>query len=220
MLAPSCAGAPHGKPWLGHEPAPAAGVEDSPLQVSSAPQPLVGAAWRAFTLPAHSLRVSLPEGAAWKGGNDGTFWRATHDATQSSLLVKRWREGSLVDASDCERQVLLWKPQLERPSVTADETLRMQALGTYHTDVSLYVTDEHHPRNVVSARLVAYGGSLRECFCFVYSTQAPVSPLSRSILRTRLQVMLQALQRAQLASALDGPAHLQRPTLRTGPRAP
>src|SRR5690606_30831809 len=166
------------------------------------PAPLVDAAWRAYALPSHSLRVYLPEGQHWTSGVDGTFWRANHEATGSTLLVKRWREGRLVDARDCEQQALLWKPVMQRPKSVALQNSRLQTLGDYYSDASTYI-DAEQKAGLVRGTLIAHGASVRDCFSFWFSTQANVSPQSAEVVEARLKVMYRALQRMELNTAAD-----------------
>lgn len=169
---------------------------------TASPAPLVDAAWRAYSLPSHSLRIYLPEGQHWTSHVDGTFWRARHEATDSTLLVKRWREGRLVDARDCEQQALLWKPVMQRPHVVALQDSRLQTLGGYHAHASTYI-DTEPKAGLIQGTLIAHGASVRDCFSFWFSTRANVSPQSAEVVRTRLQLMYRALQRLERNTAAD-----------------
>jgi hypothetical protein len=51
------------------------------------------------------------------------------------------------------------------------------------------------------AQLTASGAAIRECFSYVYRTQAPRSPLGRAVVTQRLDVMREALDATRVTGA-------------------
>lgn len=116
------------------------------------------------------LAVPLPEAGAWRVDDRSGLWLvASHAPSQSTLLVRSWREGSVVDHRGCEREVRLWRPDL----VGRDETdlggrRELGRPARFDTEVGFSVRRDGAALEAVAA---AFGANVRRCVAFVFVTR-------------------------------------------------
>lgn len=162
--------------------------------------PLTAATFSQRLAPEQSLALALPEASLWQMRNEGTYTRAAHAETASELWVKRWRQGEVVSAANCEAQSLLWRPELGAPSelhAPSSSTPILHAPADYHTHVDVRIWADGETWR---GQLTATGAAIRECFAYVYRTRAPRSALGRAVVEQRLGVMRRALEATRVTS--------------------
>lgn len=169
-------------------------VPSSPVPdplVPDALSPLTETATGWVAANSQSLALALPEPMLWKVRRVGTYFHASHADTRSELWVKRWRQGELTSAARCQTQSLLWRPKLAAPQTAPLRTTTLRVANDYHTEVNVHVWSDGETWR---AQLTASGASIRDCFAYVYRTDAPRSPLGRAIVEQRANAMLSALR--------------------------
>lgn len=165
-----------------------------PVPAHAALSPLTETAIAWVAASSQSLSLALPESMLWRTGRVGTYFHATHAETHSELWVKHWRQGVLTTAAQCQAQSLLWRPLLAPPDAAARATV-LHAPLDYHTQVNVSVWPEGETWR---AQLTASGAAIRDCLVYVYRTDAPRSPLGRTVVEQRVSAMLSALEATRL----------------------
>lgn len=154
------------------QPEPASPVAASPraasLQVRSAPPASLDGPARSVRVATQALRFELPDALRWRAVKQDTWTAFEHAATRSHLEFKRWHQGELVDARDCEAQALLWKPALVRPAGAPFERRAGVWPAGYRGELAVYVSQQGSEL-VGEVRL--YSAQLRECFAVYFTTR-------------------------------------------------
>jgi hypothetical protein len=169
--------------------APAATAPASPGDDATAPL----ARYRSKRL---HVSLPLPDGHAWRiDDHSRPELVATHDATRSRVVVSVFNAGQLVGRAQCEelgRQRRLVPSGELRP--LEDATTFTE--GTYDTRIVVALEPEA-PDGALRGHVMAFGGFLRKCYVFVYSTEVR-SAAEESTLASRL-----ALARSRVLGGLE-----------------
>ncbi len=151
----------------------------APAPSASAPGPS-SASFTADARPlpvyrSHRLELSLPlpDGKAWRiDDHSQPELVATHAPTRSRVAVAVFYAGELVGRARCEELSRARKLVPEAAPGTArtveDEVAITQ--GTFDTRIEVVVEPGSGPEGALGGRVMAFGGFLRKCFAFVYST--------------------------------------------------
>jgi hypothetical protein len=186
------------------EPAPVTlpPVRPPPL----APPPasdLSGGKWGEF----HSLRfdvsLPLPDGTGWRIDDRSTPWlRSLHKESASTLLVRTWHEGDVVNRDRCEERARSWA---KLPAREGADIVRKEPIDVppgFDTVVELGVLPTK-PGAPLDAFALAFGGWAHRCFAYVYTTTAS-GPDAERVIGSRLAVMVDgSLGKLRLESDLD-----------------
>jgi hypothetical protein len=142
------------------------------------------------------LSLPLPDGRAWRiDDHSQPELVATHAASQSRVVVAVFGAGELVGRAQCEalaRSRNLVPTGDLRP--LEDENTFTQ--GTFDTRIAVALEPEG-PDGVLRGHVMAFGGFLRKCYAFVYSTEV-ASSSDASTLASRL-----ALARSRVLGGLE-----------------
>jgi hypothetical protein len=142
------------------------------------------------------LSIPLPDGHAWRiDDHSQPELVATHAPTSSRVVVSAFNAGELVGRAQCEEQARARKLVPDGDlRVLEDETTFTQ--GTYDTRIEVAVAPQG-PDSPLRGHVMAFGGFLRKCYVFVYSTEVG-SASAESVLAARL-----ALARSRVLGGLE-----------------
>jgi hypothetical protein len=119
------------------------------------------------------LSLPLPDGKAWRiDDHSQPELVATHAATASKILVSVFNAGELVGRARCEELALEKHlvPDVGSKTVRVVEDEVAITQGEFDTRIEVVVRADGGPESLLIGRLMAFGGFLRKCFVFVYST--------------------------------------------------
>ncbi len=171
---------------------PAAGSPPAPADFRDDPRPL--ARYHSRRL---ALSIPLPEGAAWRiDDHSRPELFATHGATHSTITLAVFHADALVGRSQCEdlaRDRHLAPTEALRP--LADEVTMTQE--TFDTHVRVALASGGSPQAPLVGYVMAFGGFLRKCYVFVFSTRVD-DAAQEPILSSRL-----AFARARILGGLE-----------------
>jgi hypothetical protein len=112
----------------------------------------------------------VPEVTTWTiDDRSGRWLVAAHPASQSTLFVRSWREGAVVDHRACERAARLWRPDLfgQDESQLVDRR-PVSAPQRFDTEVGFTVRRDG---GVLQAIAAAVGANVRQCVALVFVTR-------------------------------------------------
>ena len=146
-----------------------------------------------------ALSLPLPDGRAWRiDDHSQPGLVATHTPTRSRLEVSVFPSDHLVGRSQCED--LARSRRLVPDEGSAERTVEDEVTITQETfDTRIRVTLEpgSGPDRSLGGRVMAFGGFLRKCFAFVYSTEVD-AVTDEAVLSSRL-----AFVRARILGGLE-----------------
>jgi hypothetical protein len=148
------------------QPATAPPVRPAAIAFPDDPAPLPR-----FHSKRFSLHLPLPDGKAWRiDDHTRPELVATHEATRSKVMVAVLHADELVGRSQCEALArdrgLVPKGDLR----TLDEETGI-TLETFDTHTVVAVEAGSQPDQPLVGHVMAFGGFLRKCFVFDFSTQ-------------------------------------------------
>jgi hypothetical protein len=144
-----------------------------------------------------AVSIPLPDGRAWRiDDHSQPELVATHPPTRSKVMVAVFRADELVGRAQCEA---LSRDRKLVPTgdlrTLEDETATIQQ--TFDTRVWVAVQPGARPEQTLVGYVLAFGGFLRKCFAFVFSTQVD-SASEEPVLSSRL-----AFARARVLGGLE-----------------
>lgn len=112
--------------------------------------------------------------------DSGSPWiEATHDAAESKLLVRTWREPGTVSRARCEAQARLWRDVPERERAEIVERRRIDVPPGFDTVVEVGILDPGRRAKgkpageaAINGFAMAFGGWAHKCFVYVFTTSA------------------------------------------------
>jgi hypothetical protein len=120
------------------------------------------------------LTLPLPDGRAWRiDDHSGPDLVATHEPTRSSLVVSVFATGELVGRARCEelaRSRRIVPDDGSRARRTVEDQVAITQV-TYDTRIVVTLEPGSGPGRSLTGRVMAFGGFLRKCYAFVYSTE-------------------------------------------------
>ncbi len=138
-----------------------------------------------------ALALPLPDGRAWRiDDHSRPELVATHAPTRSRLVVSVFSVNELVGRAQCEELARSRKlvpesdPKSER--VVEDQVAITQQ--TFDTRVEVVLETGNGPDRALGGRVMAFGGFLRKCYAFVYSTEVDAAS-DEAVLSSRLAVV-------------------------------
>jgi hypothetical protein len=146
------------------------------------------------------LSLPLPDGHAWRiddHSQEGLV--ATHAPTRSRVLVAVFAADELVGRSKCEELArarrLVGDAEASAPRTVEDQVAITQ--GTYDTRIEVTLRPGSGPDGALGGRVMAFGGFLRKCYVFDYSTEVEAAT-DEAVLSSRL-----AFVRARVLGGLE-----------------
>jgi hypothetical protein len=144
-----------------------------------------------------ALSLALPDGHAWRiDDHSRPELVATHAPTHSKIVVLVVRTEELVGRKQCEAFARDRKlvPKSELTTIEDADTVTQE---TFDTRVWVALEASHGPAAPIVGHVMAFGGFLRKCFVFDYSTSVD-GPAEEAVLSARL-----AYARARILSGLS-----------------
>ena len=127
--------------------------------------------WGTLVSSRFFVALPLPDAREWRVDDTSGRWlAAAHLPSKSMLLVRSWREGSVVDHRACEAAARSYRPDLlgRDESALADRR-PLGAPEGFDTEVAFSVSRNKGALGGVAA---AFGARVRQCLVMVYATRA------------------------------------------------
>jgi hypothetical protein len=178
-------------------PAPPAAQPVSPAAVSF---PEDGRPLQRYRSRRLALSLPLPDGRAWRiDDHSQPSLIATHAPTRSRIVVSVFSASELVGRAQCEElarsRKLVPEDEPRARRTVADEVAITQE--TFDTRVEVTLEPGSGPARSLGGRVAAFGGFLRKCYAFVYSTEVD-DAADEAVLSSRL-----AFVRARVLGGLE-----------------
>jgi hypothetical protein len=153
-------------------PPPAAKMLPAPVTAASvaAAGGFADRDWGVVASQRFLLAVPVPEATAWTADDRSERWLvAVHRASQSTLLLRSWREGAVVDHRACESAARLGRPDLfgHDESQLVDRRT-VAAPDRFDTEVGFMVRRDNGALQAIAA---AVGANVRQCIALVFVTR-------------------------------------------------
>jgi len=173
-------------------------VEQKPVQAPTAPDgsSLLDSSshWPRFVSTRFGISLALPDGKAWTiDDHTKPFLFATHEASQSSLVVRAWSDDDLMSRQRCEtrtRELGIF-PDAELETVADDHVTEPAGY-----DTRLWIAIDPRGSRGLVGHVIAVGGHVRRCIFFHFETVVPAG--KEDVLTSRL-----ALARARIWKGLE-----------------
>jgi hypothetical protein len=156
------------------------------------------------------LTLVLPDrpGFAIDDAPPSTWLRATHPASRSLVLVKRWRAQGPASPEKCRAEAALTLPVSALPDAARGAPLEVRTWrgpAGFRTEVETWALGPASASPDAAARgwLTAFGADGRRCFAFVFATET-TGPGRERRLAERLAALEGTLPRLELSSELEG----------------
>jgi len=150
--------------------------------------------WPHFVSTRFGISLSLPDGKNWKiDDHTKPFLWATHEASQSSIVVRAWSDDDLMSRQRCEakaREMGIF-PDAELETVADDHVAEPPQY-----DTRMWVAIEPRGSRGLGGHVIAVGGFVRRCIFFHFDTVVP--PGKEDVLSARL-----ALARARIFKGIE-----------------
>ena len=162
-----------------------------------------------------ALSLGLPHGSEWRiDDHSSPALVATHAATRSRVLVAVFFTDAVVGRDQCQAAAEERKLVPAGPFQTLeDETQVTQR--TFDTRIEVLIASGGDPSQPLVGHVMAFGGFLRKCFVFDYSTEVP-NAQSADTLSSRLAVAQTRILGGLAIDALAAPPR-ERPAPMTAP---
>ena len=119
-----------------------------------------------------ALSLPLPDGHAWRiDDHSGDELVATHAATRSRVVLATFRADGLVGRSQCEALAHDRKLIPVVPDLQTLEDVSGITQETFDTRTVVAVVPGAGPDQPLVGHVMAFGGFLRKCFVFDFSTE-------------------------------------------------
>jgi hypothetical protein len=143
------------------------------------------------------LSLPLPDGARWRiDDHSEPDLVATHEATRSRVRLAVFRADALVGRAQCEELARARKlvPEGDLHTLEDDVTITQQ---TFDTRIWVALQPGGGPDRPLVGHVMAFGGFLRKCYVFAFSTEVSGST-EEAALSSRL-----AYARARILGGLE-----------------
>jgi hypothetical protein len=142
------------------------------------------------------LSIPLPDGRAWRiDDHSQPELVATHAATNSRVVIAVFNAGELVGRAQCE-DLARARKLVPTGDLRPLEDQMTFTQGTFDTRIEVAL-EPRGPSGGLRGHVLAFGGFLRKCYVFVYSTEV-ASAADESALASRL-----ALVRSRVLGGLE-----------------
>jgi len=148
------------------------------------------------------LSIPLPDPDGWQLVRErSSFLVLEHAASSSRLVVRLWRETETMNRDRCERQARTLRDLPARDETGGLSRRRIDVPAEFDTMVEVGFA-RRSPAEPLTGYVMAFGGWVRRCFAFVYTTSAPAAvPDAERLVGDRMAVMeARALEGLELRS--------------------
>lgn len=196
----ACGGAP--------PPPPPAPVAAPPPTAPSADDPLAREALGIFRSKRFDLALPLPDGKGFAIDDRSTPWLvARHEASRSTLLVRRWRELEVMTRERCEEVA---RNGRALPTLDAAEILEVRSLAVppdHDTEatVALFRPPPRPPATTAPlyGMVLAFGAWSRQCFAYAFVTEHDGTGAEAIVAERLVRMVDQSLGHIRARSDLD-----------------
>lgn len=170
--ATGCSAAPNPSPRANPAPASSVPIADKPDEERN--DAIASASATSFEQK-HSgrfnLAIPLPDAANFKIDDTTERWFvATHASTNTTLLVRTWREDEIGGRARCEDRARSWRALPEREGSRLVEAHHIEIPPEHDTTAEVRI----RPRtktNPAEGFILAFGGWAHRCFAYVFITR-------------------------------------------------
>jgi hypothetical protein len=152
-----------------------------------------GMGWATFHSKRFELSLRFPDGPAWKIDDHRSPWlRATHEGTQSKILLRTWREDENVTRGGCYARARAWDPSL--PDLDASRLLDdgVRSLDSQNARVVVGLAGSAAAAPTIGGFVLAIIGDVRRCLLLAYQTEAQ-GPAAEGDIADRLAIVADRL---------------------------
>ena len=180
--------------------APATGPQPNATATSHEPS-LEDRGWAVLRSPALGLKLALPEARGWLetgAHQEGAGWELRHEATGSTLSLRRWRASRLPRVDACDAELRQRTPELasvDDTNLVAQREVRVPE--GFLTRITLLALPGSGPR--LKGQALAVGAGVGECLAAVARTECA----SEAELAERLRLLDVALGHLRLNHVED-----------------
>jgi len=172
-----------------------------------------------------NLRVPFPDGAGFKIDDTRAPWLvAKHEASRSTLVLRRWREPELTSHDICEAKARTLRalPRLDEGAII--ETRTLQIPPDHDTHATVAIVHPPPPKNGAGKEggppplfgvILAFGGYAHDCFAYAFVTEAQGADAETLLAARLVRVMDGSLAHVEMRSDLD--PSLEREAPSSGP---
>jgi hypothetical protein len=191
LLLGACAAPPGAQPARPPSKTPAGGYEPA----------LQDRAWGVLRSPALGLKLALPEARGWFDTGErqaGAGWELRHEATGSTLSLRRWRASRLPRVDACEAELRQRTPELasiDETNLVAQREVRVPE--GFVTRITLLALPGSGPR--LKGQALAVGAGVGECLAAIAHTECA----TEAELAERLRLLDAALGHLRLSHVED-----------------
>lgn len=129
------------------------------------------------------LDLELHDGPSWKIDDRSSRWLSASHPEGSTLLVRTWRSENRMNRDKCEAQARLFRRLPSAESIEIVEERAFDVPPGFDTRATVGLVPS--PDGAIFGTVLAFGGSGRRCFAFVYATQA-TGPRATEVVADRL----------------------------------
>lgn len=170
-----------------------------------------------------NLRVPFPDGAGFKIDDTRAPWLvARHEASRSTLVLRRWREPDLVSHETCEAKArdLRALPKLDDAEIIETRTLAIPPDHDTHATVAIIHPPPRKdaPAPPIYGVILAFGGYAHDCFAYAFITEAEGAPAETLLAARLVRVIDGSLMHIEARSDLDPSLEREVPTVPGRPR--
>ena len=148
------------------------------------------------------LRLRLPDSSTWRLDDTRAPWlTASQPSAGSTLLVRLWRSENRMSRQKCEEQARGFRklPTREGAEILSEQRVEIPPGFDTHADVGVTADS----KGGLFGFILAFGGSGRRCFAYVYVTRAE-GPTADTLVADRLAEMMEgSLKTLAFESDLD-----------------
>ncbi len=136
------------------------------------------------------MSIPLPDRRGWKleRKSRSRFLVLRHEATQSELVLRSWRENERMNRARCESRARVWRDFAKRGRFISQGFVDQPKGYDTRVDVGFTLPPGATEGAPIGGYVIAFGARARKCFAFVYTTRA-VGPDAEARLSERLAVM-------------------------------
>ena len=148
------------------------------------------------------LSIPLPDPDGWQLVRErSSFLVLDHPTSSSRLVVRLWRETETMNRDRCEQQARALRDLPPHDEAGGMSRRRIDVPPEFDTVVEVGFA-RSSPTEPLTGHVMAFGGWVRRCFAFVYTTTAPAAvPDAERLVGDRMAVMeARALEGLELRS--------------------
>ena len=187
---PACDPQPAPPPLVPPQPRASVAGPDAPLDKG------------VFVSKRFGMRLPLPGGPAWKIDDRSTKWlEAKQPGGGESLAVRLWRDENRMTREKCEATARSLRPLPQRDGAELVDSRRIDVPPGFDTQLDVALVDDR--KGGFFGFVLAFGGTGRRCFAYVYATHTTGAGADRKVGDRLAEMVEGSLQSLVFESDLD-----------------